>query len=139
MEDNELIALLDRKFSEADQRTEARFAQMDGRFDQVERRLDQMDGRFDQVEARFDQVDRQFDQVDARFGDVDTRFRETGIQLEHMHDLIKKTAEGVQNVDEKLDRFHLETLDELKDIRADLHISFHLLNMRITDLENSRS
>lgn len=101
MEDNELIALLDRKFSESEERMTAR--------------------------------------MDARFEQVDVRFREVGIRLEHMHGLIKRTAEGVQNVDEKLDRFRLETLDELKDIRFDLRISFHLLNKRVTDLENRQA
>jgi len=64
---------------------------------------------------------------------------EVGARLEDMHTDIKKIAEGVQNVDEKLDRFRVETIDNLVDIRSDVRISFSMLGKRITDLENTRS
>jgi archaellum component FlaC len=111
MEDNELIALLDRKFA--------------------------------QVDARFEQMDRRFDRMDTRFAQMDTNFDnlriEAGARIDGMHSDIKKIAEGVSNVDEKLDRFRDETITNLVDIRRDLRVSFSMLNGRITDLEKTRS
>lgn len=111
VEDNELIALLDKKFAEAEQRLDARFEKVDGRFQQV-------DSRFDRLE-----------------GEV----HHTRVLVEDLRDKIQQVAEGVDNSNERLDRFRAETLCELKDIRTDLRVSFTMLGNRITDLENSRS
>ena len=143
MEYNDLIALLDRKFSEADQRIEAL---LDRRFAEADKRIEALlDRRFAEAEQRADQrMDAQFDR---RFGEADQRMDarfdnfkiEVGVQLEQMHAEIKQIAEGVQNVDEKLDRFRHETVGHLIDIRSDIRISFSMLSKRATDLENRRS
>jgi hypothetical protein len=150
VEDNELIALFDRKFAEQDQRMdgrfaqmEARFAQIDGRFAQIDGRFAQMDGHFAQMDGHFAQMDGRFAQMDGRFAQMDTQFDdlriEVGARLEHMHDDIKKIAEGVDTVNEKVDRFHNETMTELIDVRSDIRISFTMLGKRVTGLENTRS
>ena len=88
------------------------------------------------LDEKFAKVDQRFEKVDQRFEKMDQRFLEVGIQFEHLHAEIKQVEEGVQNVGERLDRFHNEAMDHLIDIRSDLRISFHLLNKRVTDLEN---
>ena len=96
MEDEKLIALLDRKFAESEERMTAR--------------------------------------LDVKSDDMRI---EVGARLDGMHSDIKKIAEGVDNVGERLDRFRLETNETLVDIRSDLRVSFSMLGKRITDLENA--
>jgi tetrahydromethanopterin S-methyltransferase subunit G len=115
VENEQIAALINEKFSE------------------VERRLGQMDRNFNHLRVEFG----------ARLGHMDTKFDnlriEVGARLDGMHSDIKKIAEGVDNVDEKLDRFRDETVTNLVDIRGDLRVSFSMLGARITDLEKSRS
>ena len=119
MEDNELVVLLDRKFAESEERMTAR-----------------MDARFDQVDARFEQVDARFEQMDVKFDNLRI---EVGTRLDGMHTDIKKIAEGVDNVDEKLERFRGETAANFKDVRSDIQMSFTVLGKRISKLEDNHS
>jgi len=150
VEDNDLIALLDRKFTEADQRINAHFEQRDARFDRMDARFDRVDARFEAMDARFDRVDARFAGMDGRFEGMDGRFEgmevrfddlriEVGARLDDMHTDIKKIAEGVSNVDEKLERFRAETAHNFKDVRSDIRMSFTVLGKRITKLEDNHS
>jgi len=123
VEDEKLTALLDRKFSEVNGRFDRLEGNINGRFDRIE---GDVNGRFDRIEG---DVNGRFDRLEGK----------VGVQFEQIRGQIQQVAEGVDNVDQKLDRFHIETLDELKDIRSDIRISFTMLGTRITDLENTHS
>ncbi len=129
MEDNELVALLDRKFAESEERMTAR---MDARFDQVDARFEQVDTRFEQVDTRFEQVDTRFEQMDAKFDDHKI---EVGARLDQMHSDIKKIAEGVDNVGEKLERFRKETARNFKDVKQTIGVANAALDSRLRKLE----
>jgi hypothetical protein len=81
-------------------------------------------------------LNEKFSEVNGRFDRLEGK---VGVQFEQLRGQIQQIVEGVDNVDQKLDRFHVETLDELKDIRSDIRISFSMLGRRITDLENTHS
>ena len=78
MEDNELIALLDRKFAESEERMNARFAQMDAKIDDVKielgAQLDDMDAKIEQVAEGVAMVDEKLErfrrQTARNFKDV---------------------------------------------------------------------
>ena len=117
MEDNELVALLDRKFAESEERMTAR-----------------MDARFDQVDARFERVDTRFEQMDAK---LDDHKIEVGARLDQMHSDIKKIAEGVDNVGEKLERFRKETARNFKDVKQTIGVANAALDSRFRKLEKA--
>ena len=49
---------MNRRFAEAREHTDQRFASVDVRFQQVDARFEQVDARFDRLEARLDAVDQ---------------------------------------------------------------------------------
>ena len=49
---------VNRRFAEAREHTDQRFASVDARFEQVDARFEQVDVRFDRLEARFDALDQ---------------------------------------------------------------------------------
>ena len=49
---------MNRRFAEAREHTDQRFASVDARFEQVDARFEQVDVRFDRLEARFDALDQ---------------------------------------------------------------------------------
>jgi predicted nucleic acid-binding Zn-ribbon protein len=63
-------------------------------------------------------LDKQFKSVDERFESLETDVRHTKVIVEGLQGQIQLVAEGVANVDEKLDRFEAETAEEFKDVRA---------------------
>ena len=62
---------MNRRFAEAREHTDQRFAAIDARFTEAREHTDQ---RFAAIDARFEQVDARFEQVDARFDRLETRF-----------------------------------------------------------------
>jgi len=49
---------VNRRFAEAREHTDQRFASVDARFEQVDARFEQVDARFNRLEARFDALDQ---------------------------------------------------------------------------------
>ncbi|MBI4593042.1 MAG: hypothetical protein HY728_02410 [Candidatus Rokubacteria bacterium] len=126
--DPELVAYLDRRFSEFGQQLDRRFDVVDQRFDAVDQRLDAMDRRFDTVDRRFDAVDRRFDGVDKRFGEFDDRFTELRRHFdtvaESLMSKVELVGEGVRTVDQKVDRLGVEMRDECRRVdRRLLHLT----------------
>jgi hypothetical protein len=115
VEDNELRALLDEKFSE------------------VDRRFEQMDTKF---ERKFGQMDTKFEQMDTKF---DNYRIEIGARLDDMHGDIKKIAESVCLVDEKLEDFRAETKANFKTVYEVIGASNAQLISRIRKLEKKAS
>ena len=74
---------MNRRFAEAREHTDQRFASFDARFEQIDKRFaeakEHTDQRFASVDARFEQVDARFDRLEtrfeARFDAIDERLR----------------------------------------------------------------
>jgi len=74
---------MNRRFAEAREHTDQRFASVDARFEQIDKRFaeakEHTDQRFASVDARFEQVDARFDRLEtrfeARFDAIDERLR----------------------------------------------------------------
>jgi len=79
---------MNRRFAEAREHTDQRFASVDVRFEQIDARFEQIDRRFEQVDARFEQIDRRFEQVDARFDRLEAGFDARFQRLEARFDAL---------------------------------------------------
>ena len=88
------------------------------------------------LNEKFSEVTRHFDEVRARFDGLESEVRKLRVDSHEIHGMLQRNNELIYAVDEKLEHFRNETVDHLIDIRSDLRISFHLLNKRVTDLEN---
>src|SRR3970040_377410 len=80
---------------------------LDERFTYLDQRFEAVDRRFDAIDQRFDAMERRQDASDARL--EDTR-RHLGVLIENLDGKIQLVAEGVINVDQKIDRVR----DELR-------------------------
>ncbi len=137
--DPELVGYLDERFAYLGQRFEAvdrRFDAIDQRFEAVDRRFDAIDQRFDAVDERFDTMERRQDATDARL--EDTR-RHLGILIENLDGKIQLVAEGVINVDQKIDRVRNELKADLKTeiegVKTLIRLSYADLDHRVRRLE----
>ena len=74
-----------------------RFARMDARFDAIEARLDRLEARQDRLEARQDRLEARQDPLEARL----TR---SEVLWESMRDDLRRVAEAVIALSERLDR-----------------------------------
>jgi len=85
--------------------------------------------------------------INERFSEMDTRFDtkiddlkiEVGARLDDMHSDIKKIAEGVGLVDEKLEIFRTETKANFKTVHEVIGASNAQLISRIRKLEKKAS
>jgi predicted nucleic acid-binding Zn-ribbon protein len=80
-------------------------------------------------------LDKQFKSVDERFTSLEADVRHTNVVVEGLQVQIQLVAEGVANVDEKLERFKAETAEEFKDVRATIRSLYTPLDRRVTGLE----
>jgi predicted nucleic acid-binding Zn-ribbon protein len=62
--------------------------------------------------------------------------RETQIQIEGVRGDIKQLAEGITNVEEKLDRQVNENIRQFDDIRALMRVSYVQIEQRVSTLED---
>ena len=81
-------------------------AVVDSRFDRL---LTHLDSKFEQIDKRFEQVDARFDRIELRLTNVETGLRYANVQIESLWGQTKRLAESIALVDEKLERFRLET------------------------------
>jgi archaellum component FlaC len=106
-------------------------------------KFEKIDSQFAEVNSRFEKIDDRFEEIDSRFVQIDStfiEFREDIIHQFHVisEDVISKVqlvAEGVANLNEKLDRHIDENQREHKDILAAIKFSYAELDKRITVLE----
>ena len=106
-------------------------------------KFEKIDSQFAEVNSRFEKIDDRFEKIDPRFAQIDSRFiefREDIIHQFHVisEDVISKVqlvAEGVANLNEKLDRHIDENQREHKDILAAIKFSYAELDKRMTVLE----
>jgi septal ring factor EnvC (AmiA/AmiB activator) len=101
----------------------------------IENGLKDLAGRIDEsrMEAR-----QRFEQVEGEIRQVKDEIHQTQIHLEDVHDDIKLLAEGIANVDEKLERHVGETAQQFDDVRALVRISYVQLEQRVARLEGAR-
>ena len=130
--DLELVSYLDERFRSLDER----FAHFDGRFDTMDRRFEAVDRRFDAIDQRFDAMERRQGATDERL--EDTR-RHLGILIENLEGKIQLVAEGVINVDQKIDRVRdelkVEVTTQIGEVKALLRVSYSDLDHRVRRLE----
>jgi archaellum component FlaC len=120
-----------------------KFEKIDSQFAEVNSQFEKIDSQFAEVNSQFEKIDDRFEKIDSRFAQIDSRFiefREDIIHQFHVisEDVISKVqlvAEGVANLNEKLDRHIDENQREHKDILAAIKFSYAELDKRITVLE----
>lgn len=141
--DQELLAVVERRFAELaasidDSRRETR-----ERFDQVDQRFERVDQRFEQVDQRFDRLEtgttERFDRLETatgeRFDLLETEIRQAHVRIESLEGVVQQVAEGVSGVDERLERFRVEVRREFKEVRGQIRLSYGQLDQRITALD----
>lgn len=101
--DPELTDYLDRRFDEFGRQIDARFAAHDARFTAVDAKLVEHDAQLARLDARITE------------SAAETR-RHFDVIAEALMDQIRLVAEGVLNVDQKLDRFRAEVADEFRQV-----------------------
>ncbi len=93
------FAAIDARFTEAREHTDQRFAAIDARFTEAREHTDQrfaaIDARFEQVDARFDRLETRFD---ARFDRLETRFDTLEERLRFNKTLIVASFSAVASV-----------------------------------------
>jgi chaperonin cofactor prefoldin len=95
-----------------------------------------LDPKFEKIDSRFEKIDGQFKKVDSRF----TEFREDIVHQFHLisEDVtskVQQVAEGVMNLNEKLDRRMDGSERDHKDILSAIKFSYSELDKRISTLE----
>ena len=75
---------MNRRFAEAREHTDQRFAAIDARFTEAREHTDQ---RFAAIDARFEQVDARFDRLETRF---DARFNRLETHFEARFDVLEQ-------------------------------------------------
>ena len=105
----------------------------------VERRFAELAASIDdsrrETRERFDQVDQRFEKVDQRFDSLEADIRQAHVRIESLEGVVQQVAEGVAGVDERLERFQAEVRDEFQKVRGELRQSYSHLHQRITALE----
>jgi len=93
--------------------------------------------RFEQLEGEIRQTRTQLQgeirQLDVKIQKLDDKVH---IQLEHVRGDIRLVAEGVANVNEKLDRHIGETAREFEEVRSLTRLSYVQLEKRVSVLES---
>ena len=123
MTNEELVALLDHRFEHIDQR----FERIDQRFEHMDQQFERVDQRFERIDQRFERMDQRFERMDQRFDELKTDVRHAHVRIENLDTTIRQVAEGVVNVEQKLDRFRKETGENFEDLRE-----------RVTVIERAR-
>ena len=84
-------------------------AAIDARFREMDARFDGIDARFRETDARFDGIDARFRETDARFGEIAARFREQEETIRrHFDVMVEKVEASVRLVAEG--HVHLTTV-----------------------------
>ena len=95
--------------------------------------------QFTAVAERFTGIDRRLDGIDGRLDRMDGRLSRVEVLEEENRHLIQTVAEGVSNVDRKVDALREEVLERLAEQQGLLQLSHRDLDGRVTRLEQTRS
>jgi chromosome segregation ATPase len=110
-EDQELIALVEQRFADLAERIDESRNETRQRLDGIETETRQ---RFDRLEGQ----DRQ-----------------NGVEIEALRGDVRQVAEGVATLDEKLERFRIDSERQFDEMRAMIHLSYGQLEKRLVTLE----
>jgi DNA anti-recombination protein RmuC len=134
MEERDLGALIENGLKDLagridESRTEARqrFEQLEGEIRQT--RTD-LQGEIRQLDGKIEQTRTQLQ------GEIHRLDDKVHIQLEYVRGDIRLVAEGVANVNEKLDRHIGETAREFEEVRSLTRLSYVQLEKRVSALES---
>lgn len=122
---------------------EANTERIEKRFDAVDQRFETMEKRFDAIDQRFDGIDKRIEAVDDRVAELRRHFDVTNENNDRKFDLL---AEGIANLDEKIDRKtsalelrmeqgFAETQAMIKFSHAELDRRIHAAEQTLTKLE----
>ncbi len=132
--DQDLIAYLDRRFSSLDER----FATIDERFSALDGRVEH------QIQALREETAQGFARIDQRLGGVDQRLETLGtdirrayVSIEGLRGDVRLVAEGVTNVNERLDRYKEEASRRVNDLESLLQRSYEDLDFRVRKVEKA--
>jgi chromosome segregation ATPase len=104
-----------------------RFARMDARFDRLEARMDALEARMDALEVRMGGLEVRMGGLEARQDGLEARLTRSEVLWESMRDDLRRVAEGVVAVNERLDRFQAEINARVDDLARGLegvHVRF---------------
>ena len=99
------------------------------------------------LEQQFATIDQRFTRVESEFRselrgvrqDVAEKFEETkrhvGVVVEGLRGEIRQVAEGVANVDEKLERFRQDVDERFAEVKTLVKVSYGELDHRVRALE----
>jgi predicted nuclease with TOPRIM domain len=151
MEERDLGALIENGLKDLagridESRTEARqhFEQLEGEIrqtrTQLEGKIHQLDDKIHTLDGKVHTLDDRVQKLDDRVHTLDDRVQKLDdkihIQLEYVRGDIRLVAEGVANVDEKLDRHIGETAREFEEVRSLTRLSYVQLEKRVSVLES---
>ncbi len=114
-----------------------RFEQLEGEIRQTRTQLQgeihQLDGKIHTLDGKIHTLDGKIHTLDDKIHKLDDKIH---IQLEYVRGDIRLVAEGVANVDEKLDRHIGETAREFEEVRSLTRLSYVQLEKRVSALES---
>ena len=130
----DLAGRIDESRTEARQRFEQLEKDLAGRIDEsrveTRQRFEQLEGEIRQTRT---QLQGEIRQLDVKIQKLDDKVH---IQLEYVRGDIRLVAEGVANVNEKLDRHISETAREFEEVRSLTRLSYVQLEKRVSVLES---
>ncbi len=86
------------------------------------------------IGKKFDQVDQRFEAMEAK---IEEGHRHTGVLIEAVRDEVRQVADGVANVEQRLDRFEEKMEAGFTETRAAIHFSYAQVDRRIQELEGN--
>ena len=90
--------------------------------------------KFDQVDQRFEAMDRRFEAMEVK---IEEGHRHTGVLIEAVQGAVRRVADGVANVEQRLDRFEEKMEAGFTETRATIHFSYAQVDRRIQELEGN--
>lgn len=130
---------VDARFEQVDvrfERVDVRFERIEGRLDGVDNRLERLDERVVTVEGRLFEVDHHLvmsgirlmsvesglTRLSGRVGGLEDQIRGARIEVEAVLHKIDLLGDGIENLNEKMDRHIAENDRQLDEIRGVLHL-----------------
>jgi chromosome segregation ATPase len=101
------FARMDGSFAAIDARLtaiETRLTRIEARQDSMEARLDRVEARLDRVEVRLDGMEARLDGMEARLDRIEVRLTRVEVLHEDIRTELRRVAEGVVSLSERLDR-----------------------------------
>ena len=94
---------------------------------------------FEKLDVKIDQTRVQLEgKIDQTRVQLEGKIEKTELQVESLRGDIRQLAEGIANVDEKVDRHIEETARQFDDVKALMRLYYVPLEQRVTALESRR-